>query len=104
MNWPAGADGDVFRRLQSDNFDFTISHKIDFQIDFDPWPPQDEVIATLDREYKIERHEPQKDALGYIQITIVAPLTYDLVMGMQDKLSRQLSPFGGFCESWGILS
>jgi hypothetical protein len=104
VDWPTNADGDVFRRLQSQGFDFTIPHKIDFQIDFDAWPPSNEAIATLKRKYQVERYEPELDSPGYIQITLFALLTYDFVIDIQGSLSRQLSPFGGVCEAWGVLS
>jgi hypothetical protein len=103
-DWPADADGDVFRRLQSEGFDFTTPHKIDFQIDFGAWPPPDEAIVALKRDHKVERHEPEKGAAGYIQVSIFAPLTYDFVVITQDELSRLLLPFGGVCEAWGVLS
>ena len=104
MDWPAGADGNVFRSLQSRGFDFAKPRDIDFQIDFAAWPPPDEAIATLERDYTVQRYEPEGDGSGYLQITIFAMLTYDFVIAMQDNFSRQLSPFGGRCECWGVLS
>src|SRR5437879_2362965 len=101
MDWPANVDGDVFRRLQSQGFDFTRPHDIDFTIDFDVWPPSDEAITTLKRDYTIKRYEPESGSPGYLQITMFALVTYDFVTGVQKTLTRQLSPFGGACESWG---
>lgn len=104
MDWPIDADGNVLRSLQSHNFDFTIPHKIDFQIEFDAWPPSDEAVTTLKRDYAVELHGPEMDSSGYVQISIVALLTYDLVITIQNSLSQQLRPFGGTCEAWGVLS
>ena len=39
MSWPETADGDVFRRLQSSQFDFSSLREIDFNVDFEHWPP-----------------------------------------------------------------
>ena len=104
IDWPADVDGDVFRRLQSGGFDFGKPHKIDFQIDFNAWPPSDEAIALLTRDYAVERYEPEDDGPGYLQITVVAPLSYNFVIGIQENLSQRLSPFGGICNSWSVLS
>jgi hypothetical protein len=104
MDWPATVDGDVFRRLQSHGFDFTEPHNIDFQIDFAVWPPLDEAVAALECDYTVERYEPETDSRGFLQVTIFALLTYDFVIGVQENLTRKLSPFGGVCECWGALS
>ena len=103
MSWPADVDGDVFRRLESHGFDFTKPHMVDFQIDFNSWPPSDEAIAILTRDYSVEQFEPESGS-GFLQISVFSLLTYDFVIGMQDTLTRQLSPFGGVCEAWGVLS
>jgi hypothetical protein len=40
---------------------------------------------------------------GYILLVINAVLTYELVMSMQQVLTDLAAPFGGVCESWGVL-
>jgi len=45
--WPNDADGDVFRRMQKSEFDFDKAIDIDFNVDFDSWPPSDELVCML---------------------------------------------------------
>ena len=102
--WPNDADGDVFRRLERSGFDFTAVWDIDFNIDFESWPPPDALLTRLKREYeKVEVIEPENESRGYVTFVVKAKLTYELVMSTQDKVSEIAKPFGGICESWGVL-
>jgi Regulator of ribonuclease activity B len=103
-NWPHDADGDVFRRLASDDFDFLASHSIDFNVDFDSWPPSPVFVTTLKTQYpKLQVFEPSDGYRGYIQFVVDAKLTYELVMFVQSAVSSLAAPYGGICESWGVM-
>lgn len=102
--WPNDADGDVFRKLHSKGFDFSKVYTIDFNVDFDSWPPSAEAIAALKGAFpdaKIYEEEDGED--GYILFKLEAPLTYELVTSTQVKASELVNRYGGRCESWGIL-
>lgn len=104
-DWPSDADGDVFRRLASDDFDFSRSHSIDFNVDFDSWPPSQDLVAILKNQYpKCNVIEPSDGYRGYIQFVVDAKLTYQLVMFVQSEVSALAAPYGGICESWGVIS
>ena len=104
MSWPSTADGDVFRRLQSSKFDFSFVHEIDFNVDFDSWPPPSEAIRWLEHEFKnVHVHQPQSGDSGYIEFKIANRLTYDLVVSTQERVSKEMAKHGGVCESWGVL-
>jgi hypothetical protein len=104
MSWPETADGDVFRRLESSGFDFLSEHEIDFNIDFDDWPPSAKAIEWLEREYEtVKIHPASDDFNGYVQFKVVEKLNYDLVIATQDRVSSALAQYGGVCESWGVL-
>jgi hypothetical protein len=65
MNWPNDADGDVMRRLQSSGFSFDREAEIDFNIDFDQWPPDPSLIGILQNELpsaKVSVHEDYTSA------------------------------------------
>jgi hypothetical protein len=49
--WPNDADGDVLRRMQSSGFDFDSTTDIDFNVDFDAWPPAEELIGRLRAQF-----------------------------------------------------
>jgi Regulator of ribonuclease activity B len=104
MNWPADADGNVLRKMQERGFDFSKKYVIDFNVDFDEWPPSKTAVAVLSREHPSTRlHEPIVEDRGYIQFQIFAPLTYDLVINTQSYVTELVAPYGGYCESWGVL-
>ena len=104
MSWPETADGDVFRRLQASQFDFSSAHEIDFNVDFEDWPPARDAIQWLEREFaRIYSFPPTGDFGGYVQFKLVEMLTYDLVILTQDRVSAAMAVYGGVCESWGVL-
>lgn len=102
--WPQDADGDVFRRLEADNFNFEAIHHIDFNIDFDEWPPAPKLIDHLRALYpRLEIIESDENGSGYVQFVVESKLTYELVMFVQSSVSELAAPYGGICESWGVM-
>lgn len=104
MNWPDTADGDVFRSLETKGFDFAKPAKIDFEIDFDIWPPPDEAIAGILSEYPDAKVFPPEDGhAGYVHVQQDAVLTYEFVVMRQVEITELVKAFGGVCEAWGVL-
>jgi len=104
MSWPETADGDVFRRLQSSQFAFSSVHEIDFNVDFEDWPPSCDAMRWLEQEYgPVSSYPPMDGFGGYVLFKIVGMLTYDLVIVTQDRVSKAMADYGGVCESWGVL-
>jgi hypothetical protein len=102
--WPSDADGDVFRRLLSKGFDFSRTYEIDFNIDFDDWPPATEAVSAIAEVFPGAKvYEDGDGEGGYVLFKITARLTYELVLEVQSKASALVAPFGGRCESWGVL-
>jgi Regulator of ribonuclease activity B len=103
-NWPTGADCDVFRRLDASNFDFIAEYEIDFNVDFDSWPPSPDAIVLLQKRYPhVEFFEPQEDFNGYIQFKVYSKLNYALVIATQSEVTAELENYGGVCETWGVM-
>lgn len=100
MDWPNDADGDVFRSLNKSGFPFDREAEIDFNIDFEAWPPQSEALKTLQTKLKDVHISVQED---HIQVTIKDYLTYELVIDLQNILTELTEPYGGECNSWGVL-
>lgn len=104
MNFPDDVDGDVLRRLDESGFDFSKTWKIDFNVDFDSWPPSPEALNILEKEYgAIEVYEPDGESDGYVLFNVNSIVSYELIMSSQQKASSLVSDFGGVCDSWGIL-
>jgi hypothetical protein len=102
--WPPDADGDVFRRLEANNFDFCADYTIDFNVDFDDWPPHKDAIAWLESRYQdVKVYEPEEDFNGYVQLKIHSKLNYTLIIETQAEVTAQMRKHGGLCETWGVL-
>jgi hypothetical protein len=100
MVWPDDADGEVLRRLADNGFDFERLASIDFNVDFDNWPPNDAALAAIAKTFQDARVSLED---GYLLVRLERLLTYDLVTSVQAQLSHATAPFGGSCETWGVL-
>lgn len=104
MNWPNNADGGVFRSLVEHGFDFDREYQIDFNVDFNEWPPSAAALRKLEERYgEISIYQPDEEYDGYVQFKIFGKLTYPLVVEIQDITTTLMEPYGGICESWGVL-
>jgi hypothetical protein len=102
--WPNDADGDVLRRMEASGFDFSSEHVVDFNIDTESWPPPDALLVAARRRYPNARVIPPENGYrGYIQFQVTGRVTYDFVMSIQREASNLARPFGGICESWGVM-
>ena len=101
--WPSDADGDVFRRLDARRFDFLAEHEIDFNVDFEHWPPHPDALAWLESRYlHVKTNKPEEDFTGYVQFKIRSKLNYTLVTDTQAEVTTRMRQYGGICESWGV--
>ena len=107
MTWPNDADGDVFRRLENDNFSFNKTHIIEFFIDFESWPLTEDNINKIINIYpniEIIDSNDKNNSDGYMSFEIKDILTYDLVIDVQNTVTEQMSFVQGRCESWEVES
>lgn len=100
--WPNDADGDVFRNLQKNGFDFSKEYVVDFNVDFESWPPAEDLSAYIQKGFPGAVVEWIDDH-GYIVVKIKTLLTYEFVVFAQKKLSDIAQAHGGCCESWGVM-
>ena len=84
--------------------DFSEPHSVDFNVDFDQWPPSPAATSLLKSKFDVvEIYEQEDDFGGYILFTLNEIITYDLVMNIQSDVTKLMSEYGGVCESWGVL-
>lgn len=103
-DWPDDADGGVFRNLASAGFDFSAQHSVDYNVDFEHWPPANAAIDWLREHFgNVQLHPPSGSMDGYVEFQIVGRLTYEGVTSTQRQVSTAMRPFGGACESWGVM-
>jgi hypothetical protein len=90
--------------MQQAGFDFGNPCLIDFNVDFGTWPPAKTAIRELEQRYPSTKvYEPTADDDGYVQFQLFEILSYDLVVRTQKEVTTLMSPYGGSCESWGVL-
>jgi hypothetical protein len=105
VTWPDDVDGEVFRRLASDDFDFSRQHAIDFNIDFVSWPPSDQALVAVRQSYPdVTLYPPEDGDAGYVLVRVYDFLSYELVIRVQEDLSDRTAKYGGKCESWGVFN
>ena len=103
-DWPNGADGDVFRRFLANGFNFSATYSVDYNIDFDSWPPPALAISKLESMYgSVTVHPPEDGLDGYAEFHVCGPVTYEGVTSVQRNASAAMEPFGGVCDSWGVM-
>lgn len=104
-DWPDDADGDVFRSLAASGFDFEQSWSVDYNVDFVSWPPAEAALALLRSMYgNLSLYPPDEHGAGYVQFQVVGRVTYEGVTSVQRRVSAAMAPFGGVCESWGVMN
>tara|TARA_R110002167_G_scaffold61789_3_gene174590 strand:+ start:998 stop:1273 length:276 start_codon:yes stop_codon:yes gene_type:complete len=90
--------------LLDSGLDFSEPHSVDFNVDFDQWPPSPAATSLLKSKFDVvEIYEQEDDFGGYILFTLNEIITYDLVMNIQSDVTKLMSEYGGVCESWGVL-
>lgn len=102
--WPDDADGDVFRRLARAGFDFSRDWSVDYNVDFEMWPPAAAALELLRATFAhVSLCPPDEHGAGYVQLQVFGPVTYEGVTSTQRQVSAAMQPFGGACESWGVM-
>jgi hypothetical protein len=103
LKWPDTTDGDVFRRMEANGFDFSIEHEIDFNVNFDNWPPSQAVLDIIYELYpNAKTNEPDSEYDGDVSFIVNALLDYEMVIRVQNEVTKAVAPYGGVCESWGV--
>jgi len=83
-NWPSDADGDVMRRLASSGFDFAKTYDIDFNVDFEEWPPAKPALSWMSDHFtSVVIHDPEDGSRGYVRLVVRGKVTYELVTAVQ---------------------
>ena len=100
MNWPQDADGDVMRRLSAAGFDFDKPTFVDFNVDFEDWPPDELALAAISNAFP-DCTITEKDDYVLVQITSI--VSYEVVTSVQERLSALTANYGGRCDSWGLM-
>jgi len=100
MDWPQDADGDVMRRLSAAGFAFDTPTSIDFNVDFDEWPPDELALAAISNAFPDASITQEDD---YVSVQITSLVSYEVVTSVQERLSALTANYRGRCDSWGLM-
>lgn len=101
MSWPNDADGDVFRSLEAGGFNFAAKVVVDFNVDV---PSRADMPDAIDAALEFYPDAGIGEEDTYFVVQLETQLGYDFVIETQKKLSAVAAPFGGKCDSWGVLA
>jgi hypothetical protein len=108
--YPDDLNGDVFRRMEADNFDFSIEHPVEFYAVY----ATEQEADLIARQYVKDRKEGQKfvnietfpceDGGMELELVPVMMVTYENIVAFEKTLTERTSEVEGYLDGWGIIS
>ena len=109
MNFPDDANGDVLRRLQESNFDFSIPHSVDFYTVLSTEEEADFVAKEYANDHKngdiLDNIETNPYEEGGMELILAKKMlvTYENITKFEAKLQLRVSHHEGYLDGWGVL-
>lgn len=107
QDWPDNVDGDVFRKLSRQGFDFSKDRTIEFHVSIPSWPPKKELLQILKQQFhSVTEFAPDPENIqdGFVSFTLREPLVYERIQQIQRQVTDSLGGFGGYCDGWSVIS
>ena len=90
--------------MREHGFDFSREWRVDFNVVFYSWPPSHNALDLLRACYgDVDVCQPSGEFNGYFAFKVFGKVTYEMVTSVQRKASSLMEPFGGVCDTWGVL-
>ena len=109
MTYPNDENGDVFRRMEANGFDFSKEHVVDFHAVMATEEEADKVarmfLADHKAGQKLENIETKPHDVGGMCLDIAKKmiLTYESVTEFESLLAERISQFEGHLDGWGVM-
>jgi len=109
MEYPADANGDVFRRMEASGFDFANEHVLDFHVVFATEEEADRIARMYLADHKagdkLANIETKPFPQGGMELTLSKRMlvTYEAVSAFESKLAERVSHVDGYLDGWGVL-
>ena len=108
--YPDDVNGDVFRRLEEDNFDFSTEHPVDFYAIYATEEEADLVARQYATDWKngqkfknIETRPSDKGGME-LELVPIMLVTYANIVAFENKLAERTSKVKGYLDGWGVLN
>lgn len=109
MKYPDDINGDVFRRMENDGFDFSVEHIVDFYSVFATEAGADQIARKYLADHKagdvftnIEARPREEGGMELI-LSKRMLVTYETVGEFEKKLGELVSKVDGYLDGWGVL-
>jgi hypothetical protein len=109
MQFPDDDNGDVLRRMEKHEFDFSREHEIEF---FAVFATEEEAkqIGELyladhqsgEKTTNIETTPNEEGGMALILAKIMFP-THENITSFEEKLAERVSTVEGYLDGWGVL-
>lgn len=107
--YPDNDNGDVFRRLEEADFDFSQEYAVDFYAVYATEEEADIVARQFASDWKagekfknIETRPAEKGGME-LELVPVMKVTYENIAAFEKKLSDRTSKVNGYLDGWGVL-
>ncbi len=108
--YPDDVNGDVFRRLEEDSFDFSIKHAVDFYAIYATEEEADLIARQYAKDWKngqqfknIETRPSDKGGME-LELVPIMMITYENIVAFENKLTERTSKVNGYLDGWGVLN
>jgi hypothetical protein len=109
MKYPDDANGDVFRRLEEHDFDFSVEHVVDFFAVFATEAEADQIarlyLADHQAGDKLVNIETKPSPEGGMELTLSKKMivTYEEVSRFEQTLAERVARVDGYLDGWGVM-
>ncbi|WP_303461276.1 ribonuclease E inhibitor RraB [Alteromonas sp. 1_MG-2023] len=109
MSYPDDSNGDVLRRLEKANFDFSLEYAVDFYAVYETEEEADIVAKQFARDWK-EGHKfknietrPAETGGMELELVPIMNVTYENITNFEIRLAERTSKVNGYLDGWGVL-
>jgi len=106
MEYPDDDIGDVFRRMEASNFDFSKEHVVDFYAVFSTEEEADKIARMFVADectYENIETRPYDEGGMELEISKKMLVTYDSVSKLEELLASRVALVTGYMDGWGVL-
>jgi hypothetical protein len=106
--YPDDVNGDVFRRLEEANFDFSIEHPVDFYAIYATEEEADLVARQYATDWRrgkqfknIETRPSEKGGME-LELVPIMMVTYKNIVDFEKTLAERTAKVNGYLDGWGV--
>ncbi len=106
--YPDDVKGDVFRRLERNNFDFSIEHPVDFYAVYATKEEADLIARQYVQDWKSGQKFKNIETRPYdeggmeLELVPIMMVTYETIVAFEKTLAERTDKVNGYLDGWGV--